>query len=528
MNIKLRQIIVVVNIMFISGSSDALSPTSTPDIEIFMSGSSILNDAIYQVFDNHTGAPGFCVSDANGNPVDLDVFKDNVNPANPGRAHTAYFCTLDTTRFPEFSISMPRVLFHKTSYGGSHKGLNPLIDEVAIDAMNIYNGNCAAPDLARGENFWRCDITPDSDNDPLTGNLLQTVPDLGISVFNPEMYVGVNTPYYYSPVSARDVADKLVVKAVAAFVFAVPVSTNLRDALQEVQFPGNTICTTYTADPNAVDFNPLSEPRESEACMPSLSKRQVASIMTGKVRNWSVFKLDVKGSSVALTDAVTRMPDDTKVRYCRGIDGADNQVQVNAQFLNYPCFAGAATPVTAPNSVFYGPIVVENSGSGNMTQCLNDANNGAGYSQTAWALGIHNYSTAHQNIDLIDDFRFIKIDGVAPTLENAANGKYNGWVESTIQWRRQAYNGPTANKLKFIEEFSTLIGRPDILADLNKQFQHTWGQAGFMAVSTNFAPAADGVLDLIAPVIPYSHAVKGNPDNCVVPVINGSYQSSQL
>ncbi|NOZ36893.1 MAG: hypothetical protein GXP11_02280, partial [Gammaproteobacteria bacterium] len=376
------------------------------------------------------------------------------------------------------------------------------------------------------DNFWRCDITPDADGNPATGNLIQVVSDAGVSDVNPEMFVGVNTPAGNSSVNAADVANKMVVKAAAALVFGVPVTTSLRDALQEAQFPGNATCTTY----DATITDPLLQPRESEVCMPSLSKRQVASLISGKIRNWSAFK--VNGVSLTDPSVVSSLPASTKVTYCRRVNGSGTQAQMNAKFLNYPCTAGALSPAASPGNPFTGPVVRENSGSGDMSACLNDFNNGANNSgqnaglTTAWALGVQ---STEKNAKLGDDFRFIKIDGIAPTLENAANGKYDDWVEQTFQWRIPAFNGPAGDMLTILETIASQASEPGTIATvLNIKFKHTWGQAGYMAVSTNFAPTANGVLDVNAPVIPYTHAPQGKLDNCVVPVVNFNYQNSQL
>ncbi len=529
---KIKQIATAVSAVLLSGSVFAISPTTTPDIEIFMSGASAQDKAIGALFKN------ICVTDAAGNTTDLDVFKDNAKPAKPGKAHTAYFCTLDNAKVPGLSITAPKVLFHKRSKGGSAQGVNPVIDEVAIDAMNINNGNCTAPDTSTvpPETFWRCDITPDADGNPATGNLIQVVSDAGVSDVNPEMFVGANTPAGNAPVDAIVISNRMVVKAAAALVFGVPVTTTLRDALQEAQFPGNATCTTY----DATITDPLLQPRESEACMPSLTKRQVASLISGKIRNWSAFK--VNGVSLTDPSIVSSLPDSTKVTYCRRVNGSGTQAQMNAKFLHYPCTAGALEPAAEPGNPFSGPIVRENSGSGDMSACLNDFNNGTNGSGenlqtktladgtvvpvTAWALGVQ---STEKNAKLGDDFRFIKIDGITPTLENAASGKYHDWVEQTFQWRIPSFNGPTGDMLTILETIASQASEPSTIATvLNTKFKHTWGQAGYMAVSTNFAPTADGILNVNAPVIPYTHAAGSKLDNCIVPVVNDTYQNSQL
>ncbi len=505
---KLKQIATAISAVLLSGSVFAISPTTTPDIEIFMSGASAQDKAIKALFSD------MCVTGT------LDTFKDNSNIDKPGKAHTAYFCTLDNAKVSGLSLTAPNVLFHKRSAGGSAMGVNPVIDEVAINAMNINNGNCAAPDATAGETFYRCDITEfEADNATRTGNLDLVVSDAGVSDVNPEMFIGVNTPDGNDAVNAVTVGNKMVVKAAAALVFGVPVTTTLRDALQEAQFQGNATCTTY--DASIID--PLLQPRESEACMPSLTRNQVASIAAGKIQNWGSFKIN----GVSLTDpsVVSNIPASTKVTYCRRVNGSGTQAQQNAKFLNYPCTAGALEPAVAPGNPFIGPVVQANSGSGDMSTCLNDFNNGTNLHTASWALGTQ---STEKNADLADDYRYVKIDGITPTLENAASGKYLDWAEQTFQWRNTTSNGPTGDSLVVIETIASQASTPTTLAGLNASFNHTWGQAGYMAVSTNFAPTTTGILDLAAPVTPYTHAPKGKLDNCVVPVVNDVYQNSQL
>ncbi|NOZ38235.1 MAG: hypothetical protein GXP11_09280 [Gammaproteobacteria bacterium] len=502
---KIKQIATAISAVLLSGSAFALAPTNVPDITIYMSGASAQDKAIATLFGN------ICVSDANG-PTDLDIYKDD--SVKPGKAYTSYFCTVDNVKagFPSTDTTVRKVLFNKRSKGGSGEGVNPVLNEVAIDAMNIFNNNCTktAP-----ETFYRCNITAlDASGNP-TGNLIKVVSDAGVSDVNPEMFVGANTPAGNTPVNAATVALKMVVKSAAAAVFGIPVTTTLRNALQEAEFGIGSPCVKS----------------DTEACMPSLNKRQVASLATGMIKNWSAFKVN----GVALTSVASILPTSTKVTFCRRVDGSGTQAQMNANFLHYPCTANAVAPASTGNP-FVGPVVIKNEGSGDMSVCLNDFNNGTngtgqnndpliGGPVTAWAFGLQ---STEKNGNLKDDYRFIKIDGVAPTIQNAANGKYLDWAEQTFQWRKPAYTGPAGDKLTIIETIARTASNPTTIGNLDTKLIQPWGQGGYLAVSTNFAPAANGILDVTAPVIPYTHAASGKLDNCTVPLLNNAYQAPQL
>ena len=493
---KRLQISSVIAAALIAGSASAHGPSVTPDIEVFMSGASAQDKAIKALITT------MCVAGT------LDTYKDIANPAKPGKAHTAYLCTLDNAQVPGLSVTNPTALIHKRSAGGSAQGVNPVLYEVAIDAMAINNGNCT--ETAPGSQSWECTVAN-------PGDLVSIVSDAGVSDVNPEMFVGVNTPAGVDAVNASDVATRMVVQSAAALTFGVPVTTTLRNALQEAQFGAADPCVGS----------------DTEACMPSLSKNQVASIISGSVADWSSFKV----GGVALTSAASTVPSSTKVTVCRRVNGSGTQAQMNAKFLNNPCTAGAIAPAAEPGNPFTGPIIRENSGSGDVTLCLNDFNNGTndsgenadlftGLPVTAWAVGVQ---STEKNADLADDFRFIKVDGVAPTIQNAANGTYMDWVEQTFQWRKPAFNGPTGDKLTIIEQIASNASSPANIAGLNTGFVHPWGQGGYLAVSTNgHAPAADGVLNVSAPVIPYTHAPSGILNNCNTPVVNPATQNSSL
>jgi len=478
----LKKVSVAVSAALISTSAFALSPTTTPDIEIFMSGASAQDKGIAALFGD------LCVAGT------LDTYKDIANPAKPGKAHSAFFCNIDSAKVPGLSITNPKVLFHKRSAGGSAQGVNPVIDEQAIDAMVINNGNCT--NTVAGE--YECTIGA-------AGDLVSVVSDAGVSDVNPEMFVGVNTPAGSAGVNAAAVATKMEVKGAAALVFGIPVTTTLRNALQEAEFGVGDACVGA----------------ETEACMPSLSKGQVATIMTGSVKKWDQFFVN----GTPLTTVASATPADTKVTVCRRTNGSGTQAQMNAKFLNYPCTAGAQEPA-ATGSPFFGPNIILNSGSGDVTLCLNDKNNGTNLSgtnftsQTAWAVGVQ---STEKNADLGDDFRFIKIDGYAPTLENAAAGRYSDVVEQTFQWRKSGALPLTGDKLTIVDTIASNASAPSILATkLNTKFNHTFGQAGYLALSTNGFTGAIP-FDATNPVTPYTHAPAGLPlDNCRAPVSEGN------
>ena len=468
----LKKLSVAVSAALISTSAFALSPTTAPDIEIFMSGASAQDKGIAALFTD------LCVSGT------LDTFKDD--SAKPGKAHSAYFCNIDSTKVAGLSITNPKVLFHKRSKGGSAFGVNPVIDEQAIDAMAINNAdNCH--ETAAGSQQWLCSITN-------PGDLISVVSDAGVSDVNPEMFVAENTPAGSASVDAGVVAAKMEVRGAAALVFGVPVTTALRNALQEAEFGLGDACVTS----------------ETEACMPNLTSNQVATIISGNLKKWD--KIITTDGVTPLTALASVIPADTKVNICRRTNGSGTQAQMSAKFLNYPCTSGALPP-TSSGSNFAGPVVNLGAGSGDVDLCLDAAN-----TANKWAVGVQ---STEKNADLAKGYRFVKIDGYAPTLENAAAGRYMDVVEQTFQWRKAGGLALGGDKLTIVDAIATNASSPTIIATkLNTGFNHSWGQAGYLALSTNgFTPSIP--FDAANPVTIYTHAPNGLAlDNCRVPVVN--------
>ena len=490
-----------------SGTALALAPSVTPDIEIFASGASAQDSNVEKLFAElcQTGT--------------LDVYYDNVNSAKPGANHRALFCTLDGTKVTGLDNGSPKVLFHKRSAGGSAYGVNNVINGDKVSAMNVATTNCtldpAEAKVVEGQKIWRCNATEG------TSDIIQMASDVGVSDVNPGLFRGLNTPVGGKDVVAADVPKKLDIQSGGALVFGVPVTQSLRDALQRAQI-----------DQGRLDA--ACETKDTAECMPSLSRYQIASLFTGSVGKWSKFNVIAQdGTSKLLTSYAKagEIGTDDKVYICRRVRGSGTQTQFNAKFLNYPCAGSAVGTPTEVVNQLAGPITILNSGAGDVDLCLDDFNAGTnnGKSNTkslkAWAIGLQ---STEKNADLKYGYRFIKVDGVAPTLEEAAAGRYMDFAEVTWQWRKAALGGPINDKLKIIQKIARDAGKPSILGGIDAGFKHPFGYGGYVAVSSSGnAVPTDGKFNLNNPVTPYTHAPgKAVLDNCRVPTIDPGKNSA--
>jgi hypothetical protein len=473
-----------------TSASMALAPDQPVQYHVKMSGATAQDRNLGQLFAD------LCV------PGSLDEYFDGPT-GNAGGNHRAYFCKIDSSKVTGLSSSNPNVLFSKTSttktaggnIGGSGIGVNPVLLKLPVDVMSINNGNCVAP--VTGENYWRCRITQ-------PGDVSQIVPDAGISDVNPSLFIGANTPTGVSPVDAAQASRLLTVKSGGALVFNTPVTTQLRNALQRAQIAAGNLATDCAG-------------KETEACMPSLTKAQIASLMTGAVANWEGVKIGGR----SLTEFAEGSTTDSKVYICRRTNGSGTGATINAKVLDVPCSVAAANPLETSNDLI-GPVVRLNAGSGNVDSCLADLNDGTNTggqnaaAVKAWAIGVQ---STERNANNKLNYRYIKVDGFAPTLENAASNKYGIVAEVTYQWLKTG--GPTGDIAKIIARVATDAGKPSIVAKNNASYKYTWGQAGYLAVASEGWAVTPGPFDINNPVWAYTHVdpQTGILDNCRVPVL---------
>ena len=473
-----------------AGATLALKPDQAPQYEIRLAGATAQDASISALIGE------LCVSGT------LDTYYD-APTGTAGTNHRAYFCNIDSAKVPGLSASNPAVLIHKTSttkteagnIGGSGIGVNPVLLKLPVDVMSINNGNCVAP--ITGESYWRCRI-----NQP--GDVTLQVPQAGASDVNPSLFRGPNTPNSVAPVD-KEASEKLLkVVSGGAIVMGTPVTLELRNALQSAHVAAGNLKADCVG-------------QETEECMPSLSKAQLKELFLGNTPNWA----DVKIGGRSLTEfAAPGSTTDSKVYICRRTNGSGTQSTINATILDAPCSAAANNPLETSNDNV-GPVVKLNAGSGDVEKCLQDLNSGSNASgqnpnaTKAWALGLQ---STEKNATNTFAYRFIKVDGFAPTLENTAANKYPIWVEVTWQWLNTG--GPTGDEATIIKKLATDSGKPTIIAKNNAKFKYTWGQGGFLAVAAEGWPVPP-TFDVNNPVTPWTHQdpVTGVLDDCRAPVI---------
>jgi hypothetical protein len=189
-----------------------------------------------------------------------------------------------------------------------------------------------------------------------------------------------------------------------ALIFGIPVSKNLRDALQTQQGLGNT---------------------ESVADMPTLSSAQINGIFTGKYATWT----DALGVTIAGNDNIY------KIR--RSATSGTTRI-FNNTFIGEFCTPGVVasvpgtavtTPLTQCTTVAQpAGATLQAATSDDMASCIATFN-----ASSAAAIG---HLSTDYTPQAADGYRFVKVDGYAPTVLNVIDGKYKMWSELSMNYNQ--------------------------------------------------------------------------------------------
>jgi hypothetical protein len=460
--------------------AQALPPTPAPQIELYISGSTAQDEALENLIhlaSGISGAPALC------EPGSLDIYRGSLR----GTANRVFYCRTSH----EVSGVAPgmRLAIYKSS-GGSGEGVSPVAAATLLPFLDLgklpHTAACekgqpmrATTDFAAYTNHTGCDDAA-----------RMARPRAGLSDVNPELVGAAHVP--------------LTVRAQNQIVWGLPVSQNLRNALQTIQ--GLVRSSVPHDDPQ----------RDSEEAMPSLSRAQVAALFSGAIKSWDEF-YDGNGTPPTQSSLVApgppRDPDaagaspgayrpdaasGATVFICRRIEASGTQAAYEVHYLRARCEADAPAFV-APNDgsslTAGGDVrrlvriakpagnVFAGVGTADVRDCLD-----AHAQFNRWAVGL--LSTENVGNNGSRKFRYVKVDGVAPTLVNAYLGRWPHVTEQSMQWRKsydaELSTTPEGRILSFV---ATNLGLPRVLSALNSGFVHSWGQGGYLAPATSSFPA---------------------------------------
>lgn len=480
-----------------------------------------------------------------------------------GNNYKAYTCTVDSTKVTSLN-SGDVITFHKTNLGGSAMGVAPLFEHSTVAFLNTSGACTTTGGKAVGSSTTTVPTQVCSAS--LASDFTTTYLDAGVADVNPTMFQGVNTTTAYNPTNGAVIKAFGAVTSVPstvtltngpALIWAVPVSLNLYTALQAAQGLLNTALTAdgvtlaagnCTAGAYGYTSGSVSA---ADGCMPSFTKPQLSTLISGTVNDWSsvsfngVNVLDVAtayDTAKGLTGSAAIVPTTgSAVVFCQRTAGSGTAASQYAYFLNQPANQNTTGVTPAASSIANnyvgatgGNTVYSIADGGNMENCLLDfatggtsAKNYAGHTintsgNYAWAIG---QQSSDKNVSKSKAYRFIKINGVAPTLANAFTGAYDFVNESS--W--QVPNTPRNSQVgAIINQLITNVTNPaTVYTDLDAFTGQDFGTAGFIgtfaqAYNLNSAYTLPNQVVVTYPVTPWSHAVSGNLDNGMFEMLDGN------
>ena len=476
----------------------------------------------------------------------------------------AVACNSSSTKTP--TLGNARVMVVKRDNGGSGIGVGPLQQGVLLNFLDVSTGaggNCVAVDVAK----FSSNGTAYSERSCGALNVAGgQAPDIGSSDIEPGLFTGLNAPILNTSdgpgVPANGTAYPFDPNGLAFaktavlgdLVFNTPVTRELYKALQSAQFPLSSACYPANGaygtvvpvnqdDPATTVNEAISAPNgDTEACMPSLTKAEIASVMTGQVKNWEEFKvLDVNTNTIidlrtAANNAGLVLPPLrsglTPVQVCRRVAGSGTQAQFNTEHLAVNCAAGVLGPKAASTVTL--PFVAENSSATQVEQCLDDFDKGANTSTKnaglvkRWAMGLRSTETSAKPLAVSPywdyNYRFIKIDGYAPTIENVHRGDYWNFATQNLQAAPVA----DAATLEVFDIISTKAFTVTGLKNLNNDCKHGFGRGCWLG-TPKVAGASPAVFDVDVftadPINNFSRAPNNRPLNTCQPAVRSEFST---
>jgi hypothetical protein len=534
---NLNKLVAAIGILAGSQSVYALTPwdNGAADLTIYTSGGAAQDQAIATVVSSTLAAPG-----------SLDTFSDATSlTSTPGGRWQAFYFTGSDKLPPE--LIGKKIILEKRSYGAAGYGVVPLIanngDGIAIEHLNIGNAPNVADWLSDGTKKWKQIINNTNANTYLS----HVVSDGGFLGVDPDVLLKPATENY--PGQVPEVSSQAVettwpqdlnktpniftVVNTGGLVYGIAVTEDLYRVLQAAQKRSGSL-------PSSINVGEYGD-----AAIPSLSRNFLASLLAGKVQTWDQVKIVDKTTGTAvplndasiLADANVNAPSRPVVGVGRRNQGAAIGAVAYAKLLNYPGTARANPPATdtaAADDGTAAPLVKSPGGASASDSLLIDWASGTNVSglnpnsQKVWGIAINSGDrdpgATADGVTRGKPWRYVKIDGYAPTIENVAAGAYPLWAEGAVLYLTdKPSDSQWADKKALLKAFADDLGSPAVAKTVNKA--KTFGVSGIFATTKDPRGFKASIpFDPANPVVPLTHNCVGssNSSTSIVPVADSS------
>jgi len=437
----------------VSSQAFALGAFDTPELTVYLSGATAPDNFLASI------ATGMFVGTQG---TDWFGYVDN----GAGTAQRAYFGTMKgTADGVPASIAGKKVMLIKRSTGGSVFGVNPVARAEALAVLKVTSSGCSNVSVPAGFNYKCPVVGVDPGIGAPTGD--EMVPDFGVSDVSPAMFKEpYNVEFGKTQLSPAEVAG-MTVKQVNTLAMGLAVTNAIPDS-------------TY------------------------LSKAVYGALISGNLTDWTQ------------VDAGLAPAAGTQVVVCRRVPGSGTQTSYNWFFNNFPCatdslagtghtgptrMADSASGIVSGSGTSGDPYVIdpsagytvlENSGSGDVANCMTKAAGGGTHtfkdeegksysvnfgSGGYGAVAILSVDSLGKSSNAANKWSYRAIDGagmyydsdvgsavvpastgngVHPSKTNLIEGKYEFASELTMQYR----NSLAGQKKDFADFFIARAGDP--------------------------------------------------------------------
>jgi len=539
-SMQLKTLVVAVSLLAGTQTAQAITPwdNPTPDLKAYTSGGAAQDKAYASAVLNVLAEPGT-----------LDTFEDDNNGTIGARFAGYYFIGRSTAGSGGIPAALPaglagkKIYLEKRSLGAAGYGVVPLAGNIAIDHLDIFksatltgvvgSGTVGAW-VGNGTNKYKAAITTANANgtqSSWSNYLISTPSDGGFLGVDAESLLQPNTQNYPLPVKeistnantapwslTYTVGNLSATRApTGGLVYGIGVTLDLYKALQIAQWKTGQL-------PADTDTK-LGEYTDARY-IPNLSRNFLGSLLSGQIKSWNDVKFTDAGtnttyalSDVAKTTAngglnyTTLAPTKYTVGVGRRNTGAAIGAVGYAKLLNYPFTPNSFAPAADTGALVKAtaePYVTSPGGTGATDNLLKDWQAGTNistlnYSATGklWGFALHSgdRNAAAANATPTQNWRYIRIDGYAGTIENVASGNYPYWAEGEVLIQPAL----GANKTNLLTAFADALKSSAVISDINPTLVQPYGQSGVFATTRTDNVATTIPFDAANPVVGLTH-----------------------
>jgi len=429
MTFKLSHVAAAAAVAFIASS--AFANPNTPNIDpsqytsgttdVYLAGSSAVDLAVEKFIANS------CL------PSTLDAYRTDAG----GKTYYLWTCETNNSA-PNFVLSSAntKIAIHKNT-NSSTDGVTAVAAATPLAYLQVADLNTSASQCAVSPTVIAATSTIPQYN---RFNCGTTAGNSGVGTANvaPRFGFSDSEPKQFN----ASVASQLTSAYPLTIVFGIPVTANVRNALQTAQG--------------------LTAGDETEAGMPSLTSAQITQIYTGAYSSWSNLGINVGADNAIYT--------------VRRSNGSGTTRAFDATFVTDFCIPGATAIASATtlvtstissqcNSAANGGTAKLQAGtSDDVAACLNSF-------QSNGSVGAIGYLSTDYTPATADGYRWIKVDGNAPKLLNVVDGKWKDWSEEALNYVKA--NALTGDDASFYATIKATSANASLLTQVAQNLPQT-------------------------------------------------------